>query len=118
MSRSQFGKLGELIASHQRLKEHSRFLFIPSPDDVDTFLELLEPYILKDMLGSLPPEVVFVCSEDYASASGTLQQQREHMLYGALIYLFNKGLGDFKAPLEELFSIIRNSKGETAAPFG
>ena len=23
----------------------------------DTFLELLEPYILKDMLGSLPPEV-------------------------------------------------------------
>lgn len=40
------------------------------------------------------------------------------MLYGALIYLFNKGLGDFKAPLEELFSIIRNSKGETAAPFG
>lgn len=26
---------------------------------LDTFLELLEPYILKDMLGSLPPEVIF-----------------------------------------------------------
>lgn len=24
----------------------------------ETFLELLEPYILKDMLGSLPPEVI------------------------------------------------------------
>lgn len=29
---------------------------------LDTFLELLEPYILKDMLGSLPPEVTFVQS--------------------------------------------------------
>lgn len=27
---------------------------------LDTFLELLEPYILRDMLGSLPPEVSFV----------------------------------------------------------
>ncbi|KAK6794878.1 hypothetical protein RDI58_008331 [Solanum bulbocastanum] len=32
--RVQFGKLGQMIASHQRLKEHSRFLFIPGPDDV------------------------------------------------------------------------------------
>ncbi|XP_031093007.1 vacuolar protein sorting-associated protein 8 homolog isoform X2 [Ipomoea triloba] len=104
----------------------------------DTFLELLEPYILKDMLGSLPPEIMQVLVEHYSN-KGWLQRVeqcvlhmdissldfnqvvricREHMLYGALIYLFNKGLGDFKAPLEELFSIIRNSKGETAAPFG
>lgn len=29
----QFGKLGEMIAAHTRLKEHSKFLFIPGPDD-------------------------------------------------------------------------------------
>ncbi|GAB2282872.1 DNA-directed DNA polymerase epsilon, subunit B [Dionaea muscipula] len=31
--RCQFGKLGEMIANHSRLKEQSRFLFIPGPDD-------------------------------------------------------------------------------------
>lgn len=31
--RLQFGKLGQMIAAHPRLKEHSRFLFIPGPDD-------------------------------------------------------------------------------------
>lgn len=31
--RSNFAKLGELIGNHQNLKEHSRFLFIPGPDD-------------------------------------------------------------------------------------
>lgn len=29
----QFGKLGEMIAAHSRIKEHSQFLFIPGPDD-------------------------------------------------------------------------------------
>nr|KAJ0223776.1 hypothetical protein LSAT_V11C200056130 [Lactuca sativa] len=31
--RSSFGKLGEMIAKHPRLKEQSRFLFIPGPED-------------------------------------------------------------------------------------
>lgn len=31
--RTQFGKLGSIIAEHPRLKEGSRFLFIPGPDD-------------------------------------------------------------------------------------
>ncbi|PKI53449.1 hypothetical protein CRG98_026139 [Punica granatum] len=31
--RSHFGKLGQMIATHTRLKEQSRFLFIPGPDD-------------------------------------------------------------------------------------
>ncbi|RAL47649.1 hypothetical protein DM860_011387 [Cuscuta australis] len=91
----------------------------------DTFLELLEPYILKDMLGSLPPEIMQALVEHYSN-NGWLQRVeqcviricREHMLYGAVIYLFNKGLGDFKAPLEELFSVIRISKGDTAVGFG
>ncbi|CAH9089153.1 unnamed protein product [Cuscuta epithymum] len=104
----------------------------------DTFLELLEPYILKDMLGSLPPEIMQVLVQHYSN-KGWLERVeqcvlhmdilsldfnqvvricREHMLYGALIYMFNKGLGDFKAPLEELFSVIRNSKGDTSVSFG
>ncbi|RWR95935.1 DNA polymerase epsilon subunit B [Cinnamomum micranthum f. kanehirae] len=32
--RLQFGKLGEIIGAHPRLKEHSRFLFLPGPDDI------------------------------------------------------------------------------------
>lgn len=43
---------------------------------------------------------------------------REHRLYGALIYLFNKGLNDFRAPLEELLAVLRNSESETAAALG
>ncbi|KAK4578132.1 hypothetical protein RGQ29_028320 [Quercus rubra] len=104
----------------------------------DTFLELLEPYILKDMLGSLPPEIMQALVEHYSS-KGWLQRVeqcvlhmdissldfnqvvrlcREHGLYGALVYLFNKGLDDFRAPLEELLVVLRNSQKESAAALG
>lgn len=43
---------------------------------------------------------------------------REHGLYGALVYLFNKGLDDFRAPLEELFVVLQNSLKESAAALG
>uniref|UniRef100_A0A803KZV0 RING-type domain-containing protein n=1 Tax=Chenopodium quinoa TaxID=63459 RepID=A0A803KZV0_CHEQI len=100
----------------------------------DTFLELLEPYILKDMLGSLPPEIMQALVEHYNS-KGWLQRVeqcvlhmdissldfnqvvrlcRENGLYGALIYLFNKGLDDFKTPLEELLNVLRNHKRDAA----
>ncbi|KAF6159617.1 hypothetical protein GIB67_034579 [Kingdonia uniflora] len=100
-----------------------------------TFLELLEPYILKDMLGCLPPEIMQALVEHYNS-KGWLQRVeqcvlhmdissldfnqvvrlcREHGLYGALIYLFNKGLDDFKAPLEELLLLVRDSQRENSA---
>jgi hypothetical protein len=36
LCRLQFGKLGEMIAARTRLKEHSRFLFVPGPDDAGT----------------------------------------------------------------------------------
>ncbi|KAM0845517.1 hypothetical protein ACQ4PT_056320 [Festuca glaucescens] len=92
------------------------------------FLEVLEPYILKDMLGSLPPEIMQALVEHY-SGKGWLQRVeqcilhmdissldfnqvvrlcREHGLYGALIYLFNQGLNDFRTPLEELLSVIQS----------
>ncbi|KAK2993311.1 hypothetical protein RJ640_006799 [Escallonia rubra] len=113
----------------------SRFV---SAEHKETFLELLEPYILKDMLGSLPPEVMQALVEHY-SMKGWLQRVeqcvlhmdissldfnqvvrlcREHRLYGALIYLFNKGLDDFRAPLEELLVVLRNSERESAAGLG
>uniref|UniRef100_A0A0D9VBL8 RING-type domain-containing protein n=1 Tax=Leersia perrieri TaxID=77586 RepID=A0A0D9VBL8_9ORYZ len=88
-----------------------------------------EPYILKDMLGSLPPEIMQALVEHYSS-KGWLQRVeqcilhmdissldfnqvvrlcREHGLYGALIYLFNQGLKDFRTPLEELLSVVQNT---------
>ncbi|KAL9245443.1 hypothetical protein vseg_019100 [Gypsophila vaccaria] len=100
----------------------------------DTFLELLEPYILKDMLGSLPPEIMQALVEHY-NCKGWLQRVeqcvlhmdissldfnqvvrlcRENGLYGALIYLFNKGLDDFKTPLEELLSVLKNHEKDAA----
>ncbi|XP_061336462.1 uncharacterized protein LOC133283598 isoform X2 [Gastrolobium bilobum] len=104
----------------------------------ETFLELLEPYILKDMLGSLPPEIMQELVE-YYSSKGWLQRVeqcvlhmdissldfnqvvrlcREHGLYSALVYLFNKGLDDFRTPLEELFAVLQNSQKESAAALG
>nr|GMD37465.1 DNA polymerase epsilon subunit B [Ipomoea batatas] len=59
--RSQFGKLGELIASHQRLKEHSRFLFIPGPDDVGPSTVLprccLPKYITEELQKNIPTAI-------------------------------------------------------------
>ncbi|KAL2575460.1 hypothetical protein GLYMA_16G018400v4 [Glycine max] len=104
----------------------------------ETFLELLEPYILKDMLGSLPPEIMQELVE-YYSTKGWLQRVeqcvlhmdissldfnqvvrlcREHGLYSALVYVFNKGLDDFTAPLEELFAVLQNSQKESATVLG
>lgn len=34
---------------------------------------------------------------------------REHGLYSALIYLFNKGLDDFRSPLEELMTVAKQT---------
>ncbi|XP_020519433.1 uncharacterized protein LOC18428491 isoform X2 [Amborella trichopoda] len=103
-----------------------------------TFLELLEPYILKDMLGCLPPEIMQALVEHYSS-KGWLQRVeqcvlhmdissldfnqvvrlcREHGLYSALIYLFNRGLDDFKAPLEELLVVAQDSQNVNAVAIG
>ncbi|KAL8494825.1 hypothetical protein ACS0TY_019127 [Phlomoides rotata] len=104
----------------------------------ETFLELLEPYILKDMLGSLPPAIMQALVEHY-SERGWLQRIeqcvlhmdilsldfnqvvrlcREHRLHCALIYLFNKGLDDFRTPLEELLLLLRDSLRESDTSLG
>ncbi|XP_073114052.1 uncharacterized protein [Elaeis guineensis] len=103
-----------------------------------TFLEILEPYILRDMLGCLPPEIMQALVEHY-SGKGWLQRVeqcvlhmdissldfnqvvrlcREHGLYGALIYLFNRGLDDYKTPLEELCAVVQNSQRKDVAVIG
>lgn len=59
--RSHFGKLGELIASHPRLKDHSRFLFIPGPDDVGPSTVLprccLPKYITEELQKNIPTAI-------------------------------------------------------------
>jgi hypothetical protein len=45
-----------------------------------TFLELLEPYILKDMLGALPPEVMQALVEHY-SQRGWLERVEQCVLH-------------------------------------
>ena len=34
------------------------------------------------------------------------------------MYVFNKGLDDFRAPLEELFAVLQNSQKESATALG
>ncbi|GMN51451.1 hypothetical protein TIFTF001_020598 [Ficus carica] len=56
--RSQFGKLGHTIAMHQRLKENSRFLFIPGPDDAGPSTTLprcaLPKYLTEELQNHIP----------------------------------------------------------------
>lgn len=103
-----------------------------------TFLEILEPYILRDMLGSLPPEIMQALVQHYSS-KGWLQRVeqcvlhmdissldfnqvvklcREHGLYGALIYLFNRGLNDFRAPIEELLVVVQDNPNRDVTALG
>lgn len=56
------------------------------------FLELLEPYILKDMLGSLPPEIMQALVEHY-STKGWLQRVEQCVLHMDMLSLdFNQVL--------------------------
>ncbi|XP_042960648.1 DNA polymerase epsilon subunit B isoform X1 [Carya illinoinensis] len=56
--RSQFAKLGQLIGAHPRLKEHSRFLFIPGPDDAGPSTVLprcaLPKYLTEELQKHIP----------------------------------------------------------------
>ncbi|KAM0904136.1 hypothetical protein ACQ4PT_018193 [Festuca glaucescens] len=61
--RLQFGKLGEMIAARTRLKEHSRFLFIPGPDDTGPSKALprcaLPKYLIEELQKHIP-NAIFV----------------------------------------------------------
>ncbi|KAK4804583.1 hypothetical protein SAY86_004400 [Trapa natans] len=60
--RSQFGKLGQMIDSHPRLKEQSRFLFIPGPDDAGPSTVLPRcalPNYITDEFRKYVPNAIF-----------------------------------------------------------
>lgn len=56
--RSQFGKLGQMIGAHERLKEHSRFMFIPGPEDAGPSTVLprcpLPKYLTEELQKHIP----------------------------------------------------------------
>ena len=97
------------------------------------FLEILEPYILDKQISSLPP-VVFkglithyttrgmdtrleelICHLDTATMDidqiTTLCKQ--HNLYDALIYVWNRALHDYVTPLIHLFQLVKLQQGYT-----
>ncbi|KAL6661628.1 hypothetical protein ACP70R_001012 [Stipagrostis hirtigluma subsp. patula] len=61
--RLQFGKLGEMIAARSRLNEHSRFLFVPGPDDAGPSKALprcaLPKYLIEELQKHIP-NAIFV----------------------------------------------------------
>ncbi|KEH26806.1 DNA polymerase epsilon subunit B [Medicago truncatula] len=72
--RSQFGKLGQIIAARPRLKENCRFLFIPGPGDAGStalprcalpkyLTEELQNYISGAIFSSNPCRVKFYTQE-------------------------------------------------------
>ncbi|CAH8357691.1 unnamed protein product [Eruca vesicaria subsp. sativa] len=60
--RKQFGKLGRMIGNYSRLKESSRFLFIPGPDDAGPSTVLPRcglPNYLTEELRDVIPNAIF-----------------------------------------------------------
>ncbi|XP_010276251.1 PREDICTED: DNA polymerase epsilon subunit B isoform X2 [Nelumbo nucifera] len=59
--RQQFGKLGEMIGAHQRLKENSQFLFVPGPDDAGPSTVLprcaLPKYLTEELQKHIPSAI-------------------------------------------------------------
>ncbi|KAG1334197.1 DNA polymerase epsilon subunit B [Cocos nucifera] len=54
LDNDEFGKLGEMIEARPRLKEQSRFLFIPGPDDAD-----LTAFVIFCRIKFYTQEIVF-----------------------------------------------------------
>ncbi|KAL5702577.1 DNA-directed DNA polymerase [Ranunculus cassubicifolius] len=59
--RSQFGQLGKMIVAHKNLMEHSRFLFIPGPDDAGPSTALprcaLPKYLTEELQKHIPDAI-------------------------------------------------------------
>ena len=90
------------------------------------FLEILEPYILEGRIASVPPIIIkalilhftsleqesrleeMICHMDTTTVDidqvTTLCKQ--HNLYDALIYIWNRALGDYITPMIDLLSLL------------
>ncbi|CBI15355.3 unnamed protein product, partial [Vitis vinifera] len=90
--RLQFGKLGQMIASHPRLKEHSQFLFIPGPDDAgpstvlprcalpNYLTEEFKKYIPNAIFSSNPCRIKFYTQEIVLFRQDLLYRMRRSCL--------------------------------------
>lgn len=90
------------------------------------FLETLEPYILDRRISVIPPTVVKAIIQHYTSLEldGRLEEMicqletttldidqitrlcREHRLYDAMIYVWNRALGDYITPTIDLLKLL------------
>ncbi|THU57816.1 hypothetical protein C4D60_Mb03t07530 [Musa balbisiana] len=90
--RMQFAKLGEMISSHPRLREQSRFLFIPGPDDAGPskvlprcalpkyLTEELQKHIPGAIFGSNPCRIKFYTQEIVIFRQDLLYRMRRSCL--------------------------------------
>ena len=87
------------------------------------FLEMLEPPIVDDLVPTLPPEIMQALVDLFTSRNQPERVERcvlhmdiqsldlnqvirlceQHNMWSALLYIFNRGLGDFVSPAEDLF---------------
>lgn len=94
----------------------------------NVFIEVLEPYILKDQIQDVPPSLMkditsyfvsrnlhqrleqLICHIDPASLD--IDQItticRQHGLYDALSFVYNNALKDYKTPMVEFVSLVRD----------
>ncbi|KAF9425049.1 Vacuolar protein sorting-associated protein 8 [Podila epigama] len=99
------------------------------------FLQSLEAYILQDRLTEMPPQVMQAFVK-YYSERGMFKQLelciihtpchvlemdqivdlcQKHQLYTALIYVWNKSIGDYVSPVVELLKVIKTMLAERRA---
>ena len=101
---------------------------------VGLFLAILEPYILDGQISSVPPVVVkslvthytalgldsrleeLICHLDTATMDidQITTLCKRHYLYDALIYVWNRALGDYITPLVDLFHLVKIQEGQTS----
>lgn len=92
-----------------------------------SFLEQLEPYILERRITSIPPTIIkalithftslgqesrleeMICHMDTATMDidQVTSLCKQHNLYDALIYVWNRALGDYITPMIDLLSLLR-----------
>lgn len=95
--------------------------------ETDIFIDTLESYVMEGDIKALPPLLVKDAVDYYASTHRETRLEellcrleahafdidqvtklcKQHLLYDALIYVWNQALADWITPLTELFSLIR-----------
>ncbi|KAF9969123.1 Vacuolar protein sorting-associated protein 8 [Actinomortierella ambigua] len=106
---------------------YERYAEAPNRTVKGIFLESLEPYILRDKITEMPPQVMQAFVRHY-SEKGQYQVLEQcichtpchvlemdqivdlcqrHRLYTALIYVWNKSIGDYVSPVVELLKVIK-----------